>query len=560
MGPMSATGQRRMRTGDWGVVIAPALLGALVCLPALAGRSLWLDEGATVSIVSQHGAALWRGIAHDGGNMLVYYLALHVIVGLFGDGTVPLRGLSVLADALSAGLVAALALRLFGGRCAALVSGVLCALSVSLVFWGQDARGYALMVTAAAAAFLALVGVVDSDPGTPVPRGALLGYGLATLLSLYIGFDAVLLIPAELLCAWVLRRGLRELIAVLLLVALACLPLVLLALQRGSSQLFWVGPLSLSALGQTLVTVLSAGLPPNFHVTVVTVIATVWAGVLVLVATALALADAWPRLAVRRPRSDHSPAAGALVIVPTAWWLLTALLTVAGSAAGEPFELARISILVIPAVSLLLGWLLTGAGQNLRAATAPARTGHPPGTRLPHTRGVAATLLVILLGLRVAVLLPSYAETPEPWKQVAARVLAARQPGDCVAFYPEDGRMPFAYYVQHTPGGSARAPRAVLPVAAWSARTPHVEEYVVPSPRRLGDWLTGCRRLWLIASHQGSAHGTPTSVHNAAGYRLLEAVLSRAYLAHRASAEGYAAVIHITLYARPAAARRAGSA
>ena len=74
--------------------------------------------------------------------MSVYYLVLHVLIGLFGDGVWVLRTPSALAGALTAGLTALLALRLFGRR-VALIAGLLTAVSLPLVFWGQSARGYA---------------------------------------------------------------------------------------------------------------------------------------------------------------------------------------------------------------------------------------------------------------------------------------------------------------------------------------------------------------------------------------------------------------------------------
>ena len=63
----------------------------------LATRSLWLDESATVAITSQHGTALWNAIAHDGGNMLGYYLFHHVLIGLFGHAPALIRAPSALA-------------------------------------------------------------------------------------------------------------------------------------------------------------------------------------------------------------------------------------------------------------------------------------------------------------------------------------------------------------------------------------------------------------------------------------------------------------------------------
>src|SRR5581483_5352178 len=65
---------------QWRTMLAlgvPCLVAAVLCALELSARSLWLDEGASVSIASQHGAALWHAFARDGGNMIAYYALLH---------------------------------------------------------------------------------------------------------------------------------------------------------------------------------------------------------------------------------------------------------------------------------------------------------------------------------------------------------------------------------------------------------------------------------------------------------------------------------------------------
>ena len=62
-------------------------------------------------------------------------------------------------------------------------------------------------------------------------------------------------------------------------------------------------------------------------------------------------------------------------------------------------------------------------------------------------------------------------------------VLAESQPGDCVAFYPLDGRMAVSYYVRER-DAEATAPRPVFPTAPWNQVTPYVERYGSLSPAR----------------------------------------------------------------------------
>ncbi len=145
----------------WGVIAGPAALAAVLSLIGLTGRSLGFDEGATASIAAQHGAALWRAIAHDGGNMSAYYLLMHVLTALFGNGLVVLRLPSVIATVATVALIAVIAERLFADRRVSLAAGVLAAVSLPLVYWGQTARGYASMVAFVCAAMLAFIALVD---------------------------------------------------------------------------------------------------------------------------------------------------------------------------------------------------------------------------------------------------------------------------------------------------------------------------------------------------------------------------------------------------------------
>ena len=135
----------------------------------LSTRSLWLDESATVAITAQHGSALWDAIARDGGNMLGYYLMLHVLTGVFGHAPALIRAPSAVGFVGTVAIVCMIAMRLFDRR-AALAAGLLTAVSLPLVFWGQDARGYALMTMFIAASFLALIALIE-DPSVEAQLG-----------------------------------------------------------------------------------------------------------------------------------------------------------------------------------------------------------------------------------------------------------------------------------------------------------------------------------------------------------------------------------------------------
>ena len=111
---------------------------------------------------------------------------------------------------------------------------------------------------------------------------------LTTLAALYIGYDVALVIPAQLAMLILFRERTRAVIGCLMAVLVLSVPLLVLAAERGSGQLFWVTPLNWHLAQQAAVTLLSAGMPPNFHNTATTVATEIVMWVAVIAALALA--------------------------------------------------------------------------------------------------------------------------------------------------------------------------------------------------------------------------------------------------------------------------------
>ncbi len=498
------------RRWDLAAVLVPGALAALLVFLELASRSLWLDEGATIAISTQHGSALWHAIAHDGGNMFGYYLFQHGLIALFGQAPAVIRAPSALATVVTVGLLSAVGLRLFDRR-VAFASGLLAAVSLPLVFWGQDARAYAPMLTFICASFLALTYLTE-DGG---PRRVWMAWALSLVLASYMSFIAVLVIPGQLLVVWRYRRPAWRALAVSLgAVIVACIPIAVLAARRGSGQLFWVPSPSLARIDEMLRWVTSSGMPPNVHRTAI--------GAVLLGLSLSALIVILVR-ALRRPEWRTS--------LLVAWLLVPLVLILAESLVGQPVALARTSLVVLPAASLLLAAGLFGPGA----------------IRIPLPVPLAWGALAILLVLRGLVLAPSYGSSPENWKAAAAYVSARAAPGDCIAFYPLDGWMVFNAYS----GAGAALPASVLPAAAWGPSRPYVERYVVPSAGRLAGVARRCGRVWLIASHEGQRDGPPVSQANLMRFHALQAALRGVYgTASPESRFGWAGPVRVRLYAR----------
>src|SRR5205823_657681 len=129
-----------------------------------------------------------------------------------------------------------IALRLWG-RWVAAVGGLLAAVSLPFVYWGQDARGYMVMIALVCASFLLLVIALQRPrPGW----GLWAAYVIVTVGAVYMGLEAVLVLPAQLVVLLWYRSHVKWLLSGLLVSALACIPLAVLALGRGSAQIFWI--------------------------------------------------------------------------------------------------------------------------------------------------------------------------------------------------------------------------------------------------------------------------------------------------------------------------------
>jgi mannosyltransferase len=504
------------RVRDGAAVAIPTVLAAVLCCYRITDRSLGFDEAASVTIAAQHGGALGSAIAHDGGNMSGYYLLLHAVIALFGNGLFAVRSLSVLATTGGVAALCVLGLRLFDRR-VALAAGLLAAVSLPLVFWGQSARGYALMVASVTASFVAFAALVQRSAERRSAWGPWVAYVAFGVIGLYASFVAVLAIPAQLVVLWFEPRAARRVGAALIVIAACCVPLLVLAVSRGSGQLFWVPHPNGSGTLDVLYALASAGLRPSFPLTATSgPLLALTAVVVALVAVVIVGELTGPD----RPRGAWAPA------VVLAWALVPFLVALVESSVGQSIYLPRNLLMSLPAVALLLALGLVNR-------------------RVPALIGVGA--VAALIALRALQLAPSYGVSPENWRAATAYVVAHAQPGDCLAFYPQDGRMGFRYYLDRGPR-PAPALTPILPAAPLDEVRAFVEQYKTLSAQALSALPSRCPRVWLISSHQGQPNGPAGSKADLTRFRALQAALERAYPDHhRTVSFGYAAPVRLEL-------------
>jgi hypothetical protein len=193
---------------------------------------------------------------------------------------------------------------------------------------------------------------------------------------------------------------------------------------------------------------------------------------------------------------------------------------------SQPIFVPRNVLVSTPAISLALATAVP-AGRRARAA--------------------AVAGVVTVVALRALQIVVGYGVSPEPWATVTAKVVSQARRGDCIAFYPLDGRMAFQYYVGRDPHAASRAPRSILPILAWPDVKSYVEEYVTLSPSQIAVRTAGCRRLWLVSSHEGQADGPPRSQANRGRYFRLDTELQAMFGLAPVQSYGYASTIHVQL-------------
>jgi mannosyltransferase len=224
------------------------LVGAALRFATLDAQSLWYDEAVTGHLLTLSLPDLWRAIPDSESTPPLYYVLAWLWTHVFGVGEVGLRSLSALLGTATIGVVWALGRRL-GGERAGLLAAALVAFNPMLVWFSQEARGYALLVALGALSALLWLRALDDgfvlrSSNDPAPTAGhpphsptsgrrytrLLAWGVVAALALATHYYALFLIAPQ--AAWLVLRtpGWRNratALAVPVLAAVALAPLAL---------------------------------------------------------------------------------------------------------------------------------------------------------------------------------------------------------------------------------------------------------------------------------------------------------------------------------------------
>ena len=366
------------------------------------------------------------------------------------------------------------------------------------------------MVALITASFVAFVSLLEGRSGWR----AWIAYVALTTAAVYAGLEAVLVVPAQLVALLWYRRRAGAVLSAVAVTALCCVPLAVLAGERGSGQLFWVPKPSFRVANQVLQALASSGLQPSFYTST---------GSTLVVLTLVMLAASVARIVwlLRTGRGALAAAPG----LALAWLVVPVAAALLESTVGQSVFQARYMLVSLPAVALLLGWAIAAR-------------------HVPRTLTLVA--LSALLVLRALQLAPAYGVSPENWRAATAYVMASARPGDCAAFYPRDNRTPFEYYLR----APRFAPRPVLPTLPWDQVRPYVEDYTSLSAAQLARLPAVCQRVWLVSSHEGRVGGPAVSEGNYLRFIELEAGLQAGYAHSRVVSFGYHGAVAVTLFSR----------
>jgi len=407
---------------------AVTLLAFALRVLALLSQSLWRDEVDALLFATRPLPQLLDMFRQPGQNGPLFFLALRPWLVAAGHSEFSLRFPSALAGTLSVPLIYVLLARLAGRR-AALLAALFVATAPYGIWYGQEAKMYALLTVLVPASLLAIVEIVRR--GSWAPWAALY---LLTSLAFYMHLLAALVVAVQVLWLLILpwaspRRRIPGVILYLLLLGLPYVPF-----------LQWIPPLWTSAY--------QTGHPFVPLGTILRILAGAFSrGVLgiqpvsllpymIALVAGLAL---WPASVAGRaagPQSDDNRlpwraephlAAGRRVSLLLGVWLLVPPLLIYAVSLGMPIFTDRYLIWALPAYCALLACGVVALNRIWRPI------------------GVAVALVIFALN-GWSVYLQASQPIKADFRAAASYVLASHQPGDAVLYQIPYNRFTFSYY------------------------------------------------------------------------------------------------------------------
>jgi mannosyltransferase len=227
----------RARSRAFWIVAGLTVIAAVLRFATLGAQAYHHDEVVTASRVLRDGFGhAMEAVGFSESAPPLYYALAWVWTQLTGTGELGLRSLSALAGVATVPVAYLLGVELRDRR-AGIVAAALVAVNPMLLWYSQEARGYALLTLLTAAAALYFVRALRRSRDVTL-------WGIFSALALATHYFAIF--PIALEAAWLLRRRGRQAQAglwIVLAASLALAPLVVHQISLGHAE--WIGDRSL---------------------------------------------------------------------------------------------------------------------------------------------------------------------------------------------------------------------------------------------------------------------------------------------------------------------------
>jgi len=460
--PDEPAGEERLGRGGWLWVVGIMVVTAAAMLPGIGSKSLWRDEGFTVSTVLRSWSSLFDLTVHDEANGALHAFLLRAW-SIFGTSEGVLRTLSALAALAAIPVLAMLGTKVANRR-VGIVAAVLLACHGSTFAYGQQVRAYAFTLLFAALATLALA--IDVRKPSNL---ALAGWVLALLALTYSNLAAATLIVSQVAALFALpperREWRRRLIGAGVALVLT-LPLAALVMTHNEGGLYEMN----------IGTLWDVAMVMTGRSGVVGII-----GVTVLVAL-----GARATLHVSRGGSWLAR----WVHVMTILWVVGPFVLAAGVSLVDPVLSGRYMMLTVPGLALYGALGLVDLWSSFRQSDTAGRVWQGVLTGIVGLAAITG-VVVWLQGHEV-----------ENWRGAAEYVFADAKDGDQVLFANDSVRLFFEYYRKEGAANPPTVPAPAYPPQPWGGYQTGDHKYVSFSDEQLQQAATTADRLWIVVGRE----------------------------------------------------------
>ena len=442
----------------WATLAAITVVGVLLQLHAIAAKSLWLDEGSSITMARLDWFNFLRIMWRREMNMVLYYLLLRGWLHL-GDSVAFIRGLSVVFAVAAIPAIFLLGRKMHGTGLG-LISALLLSINAFQVRYAQEVRSYSLLVLLVIVSTYWFITAAESGR-----KRDWNWYIVTSALAIYAHFFAVLVVISHWVALRLMRRSdptawtqdtQTQLRRAAKLTALWTLPIWLFIATTGAGPIAWIPR---PHLGDVIG--LLKKLSGNAEIALLT---------LYSVCVLIGLIAGW--VAIARRKQD---AAGYAVL---ACWLFVPLVIVLLVSIARPVFAPRYLIIFMPA------WIMLAAAGIVALR--------------PRLLAIPVTAAIVWFGI---VGVRSYYKIDfdigrNDVRSATAYILENSQAHDGIVFYTVSTRFPYDYYAAHTNG-------AVEPDILWPGNNAGVgwHDFMgVPSPTRVPDFAAGHDRIWVVTT------------------------------------------------------------